>query len=264
MMERLRGAGRTVVMAFSLFSRIPMPQIRWDKANMRYLMCGFLLVGAAVGLAQCAWMALAGWLGLSALLRGAGYVLVAAALTGGIHLDGFCDVADALSSHAEPARKIEIMKDPHCGAFALIALVCCILAWTALASELALGADWHMWLALGLVPVAGRCTSGLATLALPSASKKGMQETFREAAADRRPLVALGASSACVLGLSIWANPAFGAGAALVCGACFGLARRRARREFGGFNGDQAGSLLVCCELALLALLVVVQKAGLL
>ena len=47
--ESLRAAGRAVVMAFSTFSRIPMPQICWEKANMRYLMCAFVLVGAVVG-----------------------------------------------------------------------------------------------------------------------------------------------------------------------------------------------------------------------
>ena len=55
----------------------------------------------------------------------------------------------------------------------------------------------------------------------------------------------------------------FGLGGVVVCAACAALAARRARKEFGGFNGDQAGCLLQTCELALLALFVVVQKAGL-
>lgn len=38
-------------------------------------------------------------------------------VTGGIHIDGFSDTMDALSSHAERQKKLEIMDDPHIGAF---------------------------------------------------------------------------------------------------------------------------------------------------
>lgn len=262
--EGMAALGRAVVLAFATFSRIPMPQIRWEKANMRYLMCTFVLVGVAVGAAQAAWLALSGALGLTALLQGAGYALVSVAVTGGIHLDGLADVADALSSHADPERKIQIMKDPHAGAFALIALACYLLAQAALAGEVGTLGPRGLS-ALALIPVASRCTSGLATLAMPSASKKGMQETFREAGrADRRPLMVLGVESAAVAVALTCANPTFGLLGALACALCLARARKRAIKEFGGFNGDQAGYLLQTCELVLLALFVAIQKAGLL
>ena len=261
--EGLRAAGRAVVMAFATFSRIPMPPICWEKANMRYLMCAFVLVGAVVGAAQAAWLALSVALGLTAFLQGVGYALVAVAITGGIHLDGLADVADALSSHAEPARKVEIMKDPHAGAFALIALACYLLAQAALAGEVGT-LDMHGLAALALVPMASRCTAGLATLVFPSASKRGMQETFREAGrADRRPLMVLGIEVVAVAAALAAARPAFSLASVLACSLCLAWAKRRARREFGGFNGDQAGCLLQTCELAMLALFVAVGKAGL-
>ena len=53
-------------------------------------------------------------------------------VTGGIHLDGFLDVADARSSHQSRARKLEILKDSHVGAFAVIAMGCYLLLYTAL------------------------------------------------------------------------------------------------------------------------------------
>ncbi len=264
LLEGLSALGRAFVMAFATFSRIPMPNICWEKANMRYLMCTFVLVGAAVGVTQAGWMALSQALGLTPLLQGAGYALLAVAITGGIHLDGLADVADALSSHASPARKMEIMKDPHAGAFALIALACYLLAQVALAGEAEVAAP-HELAALALIPMASRCTSGLATLALPSASKQGMQQAFREAGrAQSRPLVVLGVESAVVAAALFWASPTMGLVSVLACGLCLARARRRGLKEFGGFNGDQAGCLLQTCELVLLALFVVAQKAGLL
>ena len=43
-------------------------------------------------------------------------------ITGGIHLDGFCDVTDAKSSYASTERKLEIMSDSHVGAFVVMYL----------------------------------------------------------------------------------------------------------------------------------------------
>ena len=35
----------TFIVAFSMFSAIPMPQIMWNVKNMKYAMCACLLLG---------------------------------------------------------------------------------------------------------------------------------------------------------------------------------------------------------------------------
>ena len=35
--------------AFSMYSKIPMPQSEWSKENMRYVMCFLPLIGAVIG-----------------------------------------------------------------------------------------------------------------------------------------------------------------------------------------------------------------------
>ena len=42
---------RAIAIAFSTYSRIPMPRVDWSEENQRYSMCFFPLVGLAVGLA---------------------------------------------------------------------------------------------------------------------------------------------------------------------------------------------------------------------
>ena len=37
----MRGILETVAVAFSMFSALPMPQISWEKRNMRYALCAF-------------------------------------------------------------------------------------------------------------------------------------------------------------------------------------------------------------------------------
>ncbi|MFR7551676.1 MAG: adenosylcobinamide-GDP ribazoletransferase [Acutalibacteraceae bacterium] len=119
---------QTVIVAFSMFSAVPMPRIEWSRENMRYALCAFPLVGAVIGLICWGWSALCGCLALPALLRGAGQCLLPVLLTGGIHLDGYADTCDALASHAPPEKKREILRDPHLGAFAAIRLCCYFVA----------------------------------------------------------------------------------------------------------------------------------------
>ena len=97
----MRGILETVAVAFSMFSALPMPQISWEKRNMRYALCAFPLVGGVIGGLCWLWGELCQWGGVPDLLRGAVLCLLPAAVTGGIHLDGYCDTVDALASQIE-------------------------------------------------------------------------------------------------------------------------------------------------------------------
>ena len=109
-------------MAWGMFLAIPCPLRRWnEKAREKMLVC-LPLVGLAVG---------GIWLGLYLLLRHAAigglYAFLMAALpwlvTGFMHLDGYMDVCDAVLSRRELATRQRILKDSHCGAFAVIGMV---------------------------------------------------------------------------------------------------------------------------------------------
>ena len=41
---------RPVIMAFSMFSSIPMPKIDWDQENMRYMLPALPLIGMVCGI----------------------------------------------------------------------------------------------------------------------------------------------------------------------------------------------------------------------
>ncbi len=107
--------------------------------------------GAVLGLLLLAWSALADLLTLTPQLRAAGAVLLPLAYTGGIHMDGFCDTCDALASHQDRARKLEILKDSRVGAFAVLGCVSYLLLQYALWCQ----PGWEkedLWV-LALVPV---------------------------------------------------------------------------------------------------------------
>ena len=150
---------------------------------MRFALCAFPLVGAVVGAAWWCWGAVCALVPVGDVLRGVGLCLLPVLLTGGIHLDGYADVCDALASCGAPEQKQAILKDPHCGAFAVIRLCTYFVASFALCAALSptVPALWT----LGLGFVFSRALSGFAVCRFPLARHTGLAHAF-SAAADRR------------------------------------------------------------------------------
>lgn len=242
----------TIDVAFSMFSALPMPRVDWNERNMRYALCAFPLIGAVIAALGRAWWALCGLLGLPALLRGAGLCLLPVAVTGGIHLDGYADTCDAMASHAEPARRQEILKDPHLGAFAAIRLCGYFVASFALWASL----PRYDGVAMALAFCLSRALSGLAVAAFPLAKNTGLAHTFATAADKKRVRLALGVLVALLCaGLVLRGQPL----AALAALAVFFYYKRMAAARFGGLSGDLAGWFLQTAELWMLAACVLTE-----
>lgn len=250
----------TVLVAFAMFSAVPSPQPVWNERNMRFALCAFPLVGILCGGGWWGWCALCGRFGVPDLLRGAGLCLIPVWVTGGIHLDGYADTCDALASCAPPEKKQEILKDPRCGAFAVIRLCTYFAAGLALCGALrpTRQALWCMSLAFLLE----RELSGLAVSRFPLAKNTGLAHTFATAA-DRKIVGRVLLASAVLTGVAMLAVGG-GAGAAMVLGclAVFWRYRVVAERQFGGVSGDLAGWFLQKAEIWMLAVLVACQQVG--
>lgn len=106
--------------AFAMFSRIPVPRADWSGKNMRYMMCFFPWIGIPIGVLTWLVYEAGQYLQLNAAFLAVLLVLIPVVVTGGIHIDGLLDTADALSSWQERSRRLEILKDSHAGAFAVI------------------------------------------------------------------------------------------------------------------------------------------------
>lgn len=247
---------RSIILAFAMFSRIPMPRVEWREDAMRHVMAAFPLVGAAVGAAIFGWGRLTEALAFGPFLRGAGFVAVSAALTGCIHLDGFCDTTDALASQGDVAKRQRILKDPHLGAFAAIVVALYLLVFAGLASELS-GAGCAVFAGLFVL---SRAWTGLAILRLPAAAHSSLGAIFNKAASGRSSSVILVLWLVASTLYLIFHGGAGGAAAAVVSLALFLCFVRMARKKLEGMSGDLAGWFVQVCELATLAALVVGEK----
>ena len=251
----------TAAVAFAMFSAVPVPQFEWNQKNMRYALCAFPLVGAVIGLAWWGWAAAASYLALPAILRGAVLCVLPAVLTGGIHLDGYADVSDALASHASPERKQEILRDPHIGAFAAIRLCVYFAAYFALCCAVEPTAAFLQCVGIGFV--LSRAMSGLLLTALPVAEGSSLARTFASAADKRRVgRILTAVILACFAGLYLCGGWLMLLGTVIVAQPMVWYYRRTAQRQFGGISGDLAGWFLVKMEFWLLAAMVLAQQGG--
>ena len=64
------------LIAFAMFSKIPVPRADWDKENMRYMMCFFPLIGVVIAVLKQALWKQCTWLSFGATMPGALFVLL--------------------------------------------------------------------------------------------------------------------------------------------------------------------------------------------
>ena len=112
-------------------------------------------------------------------------VLVPVFVTGGIHVDGLLDTSDALSSWQERSRRLEILKDSHAGAFAVITAAVYFIAWYGAYSQLFNSAENMR--AIGILSLGfmvSRCLSGIGVITFPKAKADGTVAEFSRNSSD--------------------------------------------------------------------------------
>ena len=247
---------RSLFIAFSTYSRIPVPQAEWTQENRKYAMCFFPLIGAVIGWLIWGWLLLCEALSVGPMLKGAMGALLPIFVTGGIHMDGFMDTCDALASWQSKERRLEILKDSHVGAFAPLGCAGYLLLDAAVLSEAAASSGAM----LCCVFILSRALSAWAMAAFRSARPSGMLDAFAQAA--HRRLVSGSCAVYAVLCAAMWT--VFGSWLALACllaaALCVLCYRRMAYKQFGGVTGDLAGWFLQVTELALTAVIVLGGK----
>lgn len=247
---------RSFIIAFSMYSRIPMPKVEWNEKSMRYSMCFFPFVGLVLGGCSAGLFYGLDFLGAGMFLKAILLGVLPIILTGGIHMDGFLDTVDAKSSWKPAEERLRILKDPHLGAFACIYGIVYLLAAVGFFSRITEGE-------IGCVAAGyffSRSLSGLSIVTFRKAKKDGMAAASAEASPKGVKWILLGEAAAGAV-LMIWMAPLAGGCCAAAALLVFWYYRCMAYRCFGGVTGDLAGYFLQLCELAILAAAVLVSLA---
>lgn len=191
--------------------------------------------------------------GLNALLTGAPLMLHAALLltawvllSGGLHLDGLADSADAwLGGFGDRERTLTIMKDPRSGPIAVVVLVLVLLLkFCALLALI----EHSRSAVLLIVPLIGRSALLGVFLTTPYVRAGGLGQALADHLPRRAGWWVLGLSGA-ACGLLAGEAGVWAIGLAVLG---FMWLRRVMMRRLGGTTGDTAGALLELLEVLVL------------
>jgi adenosylcobinamide-GDP ribazoletransferase len=172
---------RGFVGAAQFLTRVPLP--RSTSQNQLGEALGWLpLVGLLIGIVLGVFDQGLGWLGVSPLLASTLVVVLLLVISGALHADGLMDTCDAVFGHASPERRLEIMRDPHAGAFGVVGLIAVFAL--KVASLASLPAPERVGLIV-LAPCLGRWSIVLVTLLFPYGRAVGLGSPLKAAASPR-------------------------------------------------------------------------------
>lgn len=270
---------RSLILAIQFLTRLPTPQLKtfdpaWLADAARWFAPVGLLVGAVLWLATLLGGLFDPWLG--ALLGLLAWLWV----TGGLHIDGLADLADAQgAAHRSRERFLEVLKDPHLGSFGVMSMAMQLIAKLVLLmlllkfslAEAGFSPDVRHLSALAtLSGQAGETAGGVYTLAAklaPLLLLPAWARLFSVAWSATLPSLAPGSGERFA-----WRThwPSFWLSAALLAAASYWLAPvlllaplaglwwwGYLKRKLGGMTGDCLGAGIELCESLLLLLLLV-------
>lgn len=236
---------KSAVIAFAMYSKIPMPQFEWKEEDMKYVIIFFPWVGIIIGAVVYGWAYVCDRLQIGTLAFSLVGVAIPLVLSGGIHVDGFMDTMDAFHSYQEREKKLEILKDAHIGAFSVIQLAVFGLLYVAAFSEIT-RLDVMLGVTAGFY--LSRILSGIAVVSFRCAKKEGLLYLFSSRAHEKIVKVALYVQLAVCI-VFLWYKLGL-LGVILTAGSLlmFAYYHHRAYRELGGITGDTAGYFVTMCE----------------
>lgn len=248
----------TFILALQLMTRLPINK-QIDVTDER-LIKGIVywpFVGVIVGAIDCIVFVLLSFF-VPKSIAAVFCVLCQLCVTGGFHLDGLCDTADAIYSARTKERMLEIMKDSRIGTNGVIAAVFDISLRILIIVQLD-----NPVLAILFAPVAGKCVQGILMYKANYPRSKGLGASYIGK-------IKSGTMLGCLFCGVIMIELGFileNHGWLLLSPVVFILLsigyRFYVERKIGGMTGDTLGAGSEFCEIVFLLTLLVGQRFGL-
>lgn len=240
---------KSFAVAFSMYSKIPMPRFQWASRDMEYHLCFFPLVGAVIGVIEFLWIYLCRKINASVPFTNICAVAIPLLVTGGFHVDGFMDTMDAVHSYQDREKKLEILKDPHIGAFSVICVITFFLLVTAFTFEIK---TYEGFISVSFAFVLSRILSGISVITFPKAKKNGMLATESNTGCKKTVVAVLVIELIISIATVVYLTfPKSFCG--IVSAASFALTYSyyyfMSKKHFGGITGDLAGFFICTSEL---------------
>jgi adenosylcobinamide-GDP ribazoletransferase len=235
------------LIAFAMYSSLPVKCLSWNQKNLKYALVFFPFVGILAGIALIIVWELCNIFSVSSFLYSVLSVLSVVLVTGGIHLDGFCDTADALYSRRPVEQKLKILKDPNCGPFAVFSVILVLLVSMGAFSEIYIREDFKVMFLITGSLFLSRVLSGISVTSFKCAATSSLAKTFGENAGNsvRYILIAEFLSVSILLLIFFKWFAVVTISLSLIVFIWYYF---MSKKQFGGITGDIAGFFLVICE----------------
>ncbi len=229
---------KAFLLALSLLTRLPVAQLdKLQDTDSGHSALFYPLVGLVIGLLL--FVPILIFPSASPLLLAAIVIAGWAVITGGLHLDGLADSADAWLGGMDDEEKTQrIMKDPRVGAAGVVSIVCVLLLkFSALIALFQVGS--HELIIL--VPIIGRSMILLLFITSKYVSSQGMASSVVEYLPHTAAMWVIGVSLLFGMLFSLWG---------MLCAlAGFWLLRRLMLKRLGGCTGDTVGATVEITEM---------------
>lgn len=233
--------------AFSMYSIIPTKNVNFNKNTMSYALCFFPFVGIVIGVLSFIFYLFLIHFNFSPLLSGTLSCFLPIILTGKIHLDGLMDTSDAIGSFKPVEQKLEILKDPHIGAFGVIACVFYTVLNTVFFIEFYNGQRAN-FLIIAISYFLSRSYSAFSICTFKKAKNTGLVHIFSQNSNKKTVAIILFLFIIIANAMLLLINAILGSIVCVVCLVYFLMYRNMSYKKFNGITGDLAGYFLCWCE----------------
>jgi len=243
----------SLLFALQFLTIIPLKLKDHSEARMASSAAYFPLAGLLIGLLLAGTQTVFSFLGFPALSVAVIITLMLALLTGGMHLDGLADTADALMSNKSKKEMLAIMRDPACGALGSLSITSALLLKVALLFSLGSAMKAPAFISMCVV---SRWGAVFQMYAFPYAREQGKASPFIKEGKPRYLLIATLFAGIILFFLLRSAGLML---LAFICLAAY-LQGRSMRKLFGGITGDTIGACIELCEVAALLYLNIAER----
>ncbi|WP_108670983.1 adenosylcobinamide-GDP ribazoletransferase [Peribacillus acanthi] len=236
------------ILCLQFFTSVPINKnISMEKERLKTSLLFLPFVGLLIGIiASTSIYFLQEWSPFSVLAIAFMVFIYFIFITGGIHLDGWADCSDAYFSFRDKARRLEIMKDPHVGTFAVLSLIVMLAARFLFIYETISLMSLHSYFFIAIIPFLSRSMMLLLLINGPGLAKQeGLAALFSQSIKGKHVWVLVLYSMVVLGGGFVWI------GVYMVQTIVYGLiaiflfylcANSFIKREFNGLTGDTLGA----------------------
>ncbi len=205
----------------------------------------FPVVGLLIGLFLALVSSVLILFGLPQVTVSIAVVVALAAVTGGMHLDGVADTADAFFSGKNKDEMLAIMRDPRVGALGVVSICCVLLSKVGLVNAFPAARSMYPLILMGVL---SRWSLVMAMFIFPYARREGRASSFMQGMSPARFWIATVTALVC----AVMIGKMQGACCMAVTAVSTYIAGRRIQKKIGGITGDTLGAVCEMNEIIIL------------